>query len=97
MAAAPSAISELSRGSEWRKWDPHVHSPASALNNQFPKLADGSPDWDKYVDALELVNDVAVLGVTDYFSVDGYRALREFREEGKLKNFSMILPTLNSV
>ena len=57
-------------------------------------MADGSPDWDKYVDALELVNDVAVLGVTDYFSVDGYRALREFREEGKLKNFSMILPNI---
>ena len=23
------------KGSEWRKWDLHVHTPASALNNQF--------------------------------------------------------------
>ena len=34
---------DCSRGSEWRKWDLHVHTPASVLNNQF------GADWDKYV------------------------------------------------
>ncbi len=36
------------RGSEWRKWDLQVHTPASHLNNQF-----GS-DWDAYVQSLFL-------------------------------------------
>ena len=31
------------RGSEWRKWDLHIHTPFSYLNNQF------GDDFDKYV------------------------------------------------
>jgi hypothetical protein len=30
-------------GSEWRRWDLHIHTPESVLNNGF-----GS-DWDAYV------------------------------------------------
>ena len=33
-------------GSMWRKWDLHVHTPESILNNQF-----GS-DWDVYFYSL---------------------------------------------
>jgi hypothetical protein len=40
------AANKYSRGSEWRKWDLQVHTPASHLNNQF-----GS-DWDVYVQKL---------------------------------------------
>jgi predicted metal-dependent phosphoesterase TrpH len=61
------------RGSEWRKWDLHIHSTLSALNNQFPKLTGGEPDWEKYVTALESLTDISVIGVTDYFTVEGYR------------------------
>jgi hypothetical protein len=25
----------LNRGSEWRRWEPHIHSPGTILNNQF--------------------------------------------------------------
>ncbi len=62
------------RGSEWRKWDLHVHTPLSILNNQF-----GS-DFDAYAEAFfraAIDNDVAVVGVTDYFIIDGYENLRE--------------------
>jgi hypothetical protein len=62
------------RGSEWRKWDLQVHTPFSVLNHEF-----GS-DFDAY--ARTFVNravdvGVAVVGVTDYFTVAGYRRLRE--------------------
>ena len=33
----------IQRGSEFRKWDLHIHSPYTVLNNQFDKLSDGSP------------------------------------------------------
>lgn len=61
------------RGSEWRKWDLQVHTPHSALNNGF-----GS-DFARY--AKELIerackDDIAVVGVTDYFTIQGYTALR---------------------
>ena len=65
---------DFSRGSEWRKWDLHVHTPASILYNGF-----GS-DWDTYVKNLfkTLINkEISVVGITDYFTVDGYQKIKE--------------------
>lgn len=45
------------RGSEWRKWDLQIHTPASHLNNQF------GDNWDTYVKNLYralIAKDVAV-------------------------------------
>jgi hypothetical protein len=66
----------LRRGSEWRRWDLHVHSPVSALANNFPHKQDGAPDWDQYLSALEMLQGFAALGITDYFSVDGSERFR---------------------
>jgi len=82
------------RGSEWRKWDLHVHSPLSGLNNQYPKKNDGSPDWNQFILKLEEVKGVSVLGITDYFTIEGYKKILEFRKNGRLKNFDLILPNI---
>jgi ABC-type lipoprotein export system ATPase subunit len=66
------------RGSEWRRWDLHVHTPYSALNNGF------GDDFDAYAKAAfeaALEKQIAVIGVTDYFSIRGYRELRELQED----------------
>lgn len=81
------------RGSTWRKWDLHIHSPLSILNNQFPKASDGTPDWEPFLAALEAL-DIAVLGITDYFTIEGYKKLREFQRHGRLKNIHTILPNI---
>ena len=62
------------RGAEWRRWDLHVHTPASHLGNSFSGVT-----WPDYVDALESaakLHQVAVVGVTDYMTIDGYEILR---------------------
>lgn len=62
------------RGSEWRKWDLHIHTPASILHNGF-----GS-DWDAYVKALfkKLIEKkIAAVGVTDYFTIEGYKKIKQ--------------------
>lgn len=82
------------RGSEWRKWDLHVHSPLSGLNNQYPKKSDGSPDWEQFINRLEEIKDVSVIGITDYFFIDGYKKIIDFKEQGKFKNFDLILPNV---
>lgn len=79
-------------GSTWRKWDLHVHSPLSILNNHFPKTQDG-PDWDLYLGSLEQY-DISVLGVTDYFTIEGYKKLLDFKKEGRLSNIDLILPNI---
>ncbi len=67
------------RGSEWRRWDLQVHTPFSALNNGF-----GS-DFDKYAKLLlekAVEKGIAAIGVTDYFSIEGYKNLRTLFSEG---------------
>jgi hypothetical protein len=58
------------RGSEWRKWDLHVHTPFTKLNDQYTAPA-GTDVWDEYCKKLE-ESDVEAFGITDYFSADGY-------------------------
>ena len=85
IAIQPSAFP---RGSEWRKWDPHVHTPDSALANAFS-------DWESYVDALELRGaDIAAIGVTDYCSIEGYKKLLTYREAGRLANVHLLFPNI---
>ncbi|AUD00886.1 TrlF family AAA-like ATPase [Spirosoma pollinicola] len=60
-------------GSIWRKWDLHVHTPFSSLNNGF------GTNWDLYVKALfqkAIANDIYAIGITDYFTVDGYKKIK---------------------
>lgn len=62
------------RGSEWRKWDLQVHTPFSALNNGF-----GS-DFEAYAKSIiekASADNIAAIGVTDYFSIEGYSMLRK--------------------
>lgn len=39
----------ISRGSEWHRWEPHIHAPGTILNNQF---GTGDP-WSVYLTTLE--------------------------------------------
>jgi hypothetical protein len=61
------------RGSEWRRWDMQVHTPYSALNNGF------GADFDAYAKGLlerAVGEGIAAIGVTDYFTIEGYKELR---------------------
>ncbi len=61
------------RGSEWRKWDLHVHTPASVLRNEFGQ------DWDTYVVELftrAIAAGICVIGITDYYLPEGYKILK---------------------
>jgi predicted ATPase len=74
IGTSTSGALEFLRGSEWRRWDLHVHTPRSALNEDF------GGHFGAYAKLLfeeALRRDVAVIGVTDYFTVEGYRELRE--------------------
>ena len=86
-------ILDYSKGSAWRKWDLHIHSPLSFLNNQYPKDSSGTPDWKAFLGRLEAL-DLAVIGITDYFTIDGYKKVREFKASRRLSNINTILPNI---
>lgn len=67
------------RGSEWRKWDLHLHAPGTKQNDQFHS-PDGGKLWDEYCRRLH-ESGVQAFGITDYFSADCYiAAVAEYRK-----------------
>lgn len=58
------------RGSEWRKWDLHIHTPNTKLSDNFKQIED-EDIWKTYCTKIE-ESDVVVFGITDYFSIDNY-------------------------
>lgn len=64
--------SKYSKGSQWRKWDLHVHTPSSALQHSFGQ------DWDLFVERLiqaSIKHGIEAIATADYFSIDGYKKL----------------------
>jgi energy-coupling factor transporter ATP-binding protein EcfA2 len=75
------------RGSEWRRWDLHIHTPDTILNNQFG-------DWEEYLKTVEAHPDVKVLGVTDYMSSTNYSKLKAFKAGGRIANIELLIPNI---
>lgn len=82
-------MEKFDRGSLWRKWDLHVHSIKSVFNNQFEKTGIETDDEEKYVYELfsrAIKNDVHAIGITDYFSIEGYSMINKYiNDDEKLK------------
>lgn len=82
----------FSKGSEWRKWDLHVHTPAS-LDHKYGGNCDAT--WEKYITDLEnLPESFKVLGINDYFFIDGYERILKEKVKGRLQNIDLILPVV---
>ena len=80
-------------GSVWRKWDLHVHTPASLAHRFQPGAA--TDPWDAYLKALaQLPSEFKVVGVNDYLFIDGYRRVREAHRAGLLPNLDLVLPVI---
>lgn len=79
----------VNRGSEWHKWDLHVHTPESGMANGYQCT------WDEYVQALfktAIANGIVALGITDYFTIDGYKKLKTEYLENDAKLKSLFTP-----
>jgi hypothetical protein len=86
-----SNVTHTSAGSIWRRWEPHIHTPGTVLNDQF----DGPDPWEAYLDRIENVTPtVEALGVTDYWSLDRYEEVVAFKEQGRLSNVGLVFPNV---
>jgi hypothetical protein len=80
------------RGSLWQKWDLHVHTPASLVHS-YPGSADEA--WELFLADLEsLPAEFHVLGINDYFFIDGYERLVAEKQTGRLSNIDLLLPVI---
>jgi len=80
-------------GSTWKKWDLHVHTPSSVVNN-YKGTAEEA--WEAFLLDLEaLPPEFKVIGINDYIFVDGYDRVRKAKmEQDRLKNIDLILPVI---
>lgn len=75
----------LSKGSIWRKWDLQIHVPGAKHADQYT-AENGSDVWSEFIDYIKN-SDVAVFGITDYFSVESYETfLNKIKDIAELKN-----------
>jgi len=66
------SMSVYPKGSKWRKWDLHVHTPSSALEHSLGN------SWDIYVERLigaVKTHNIAAIATADYFTIEGYKRL----------------------
>lgn len=84
------------KGSEWRKWDLHIHSPASFHwngGNMFREMTDQDKE-----DALSQMyqtiqnSDIAAFCLMDYWTFDGYFLFRDYLKRRNLSLDKLLLP-----
>ncbi|MGI2129656.1 TrlF family AAA-like ATPase [Shewanella oncorhynchi] len=81
----------ISRGSQWKRWEPHIHAPGTIFNDQFK----GFDPWDAYLTALEeVMPKIEALAVTDYYVTDTYEEVLKRKEAGRLKGVQLIFPNV---
>lgn len=87
---SPATTHDLTQGSIWRRWDPHIHLPGTLLNDQFKEMS--------VADALNEIASrtpaVEAIGVTDYFSTRGFRAATEAWSAGAGSSITYLFPNV---
>ena len=79
------------RGSEWQRWEPHIHAPGTVVNNQFK----GPSAWEDYLSALEAVTPaIEAIAVTDYYVTKTYEQVLGYKNAGRLPSTKLIFPNV---
>jgi hypothetical protein len=83
---------QLNAGSQWHRWEPHIHAPGTIFNNQFK----GPTAWDDYLASLEQATPVIrAIAVTDYYCTDTYqRVVAEMKQNGRLPQVALVFPNV---
>ena len=79
------------RGSIWHRWDPHIHTPGTALNNQYG----GPAPWEAFLGAVEASDPpIRALGITDYFGIEHYEQVVDQQRQGRMAGVGLIFPNV---
>lgn len=85
------ATPPLNSGARWLRWEPHIHTPGTVLNDQFR----GPNAWHDYLSTLETATPIIrALGVTDYYSLGAYERVLQEKTNGRLQHCDLIFPNV---
>ena len=75
-------MAEDKRGSLWHRWDAHIHTPDTALNDhQRARCLDGTQKCSPRIWTGVLR---ALLGITDYFGIERDEQVIDEKRHGRL-------------
>jgi hypothetical protein len=79
---------------DWMKVDLHIHTPESHEQYYTSGLSKVEA-WEKFIDNLEkLPPDVKVIGINDYWHINGYNKVMQYKKNDRLQNLELILPVI---
>ena len=92
-------MEKFARGSEWRRWDLHVHTPETQKNDQFQGRSE-EEKWELFYNSISAyvgdgkdpVKTISVIGITDYLSVENYKKV--VRDKKLPREISLVLPNV---
>ena len=72
-------IMESNRGSEWRRWEMHLHTPGTKKEDQYTGST-VNEKWDNFYtsiadyigDGSDPLHSICAIAITDYLSIDNY-------------------------
>ena len=77
------------RGSEWRRWDMHIHVPKTILANEYQHK-----DMERFCSTIESLEDIKVIGITDYYITDGIKEVLEKHKNKRMENIEYFIPNI---
>lgn len=92
-------MSDYPRGSEWRRWDLHIHTPGTNKNDLF-NGSSAEEKWNTfYSDVVKYVGDgsdplksIVAIGVTDYLSIENYLKIKS--DNRIPQSVALVLPNI---
>lgn len=82
---------DTSRGALWHRWDPHIHAPGTAMNDQYS----GNDPWPEFISQVDKQDPpIRVLGITDYFLIDTYEKAMHAKAGGSLTGVGLLFPNV---
>lgn len=69
-------MNKIIRGSEWRKWDLHVHTKGTNKNDQFSSSS--IENFLEFFFKKAIENNISAIGITDYFTIDNYLKAKHY-------------------
>lgn len=83
------------KGSQWRRWDLHIHTPGTKKNDQFT----GSTIEDKWTNYISDINsytgEISVIGITDYTCIENYFKFKALIADGTItKQVPLVIPNI---
>ncbi|MGJ7030876.1 TrlF family AAA-like ATPase [Niabella hirudinis] len=79
------------QGSIWHRWEPHIHTPGTIMNDMYS----GNDPWDDFLNRIEQsAPQIKVLGITDYYSIESYEKTLQAKATGRLSGVELIFPNI---